>query len=238
MTPFNEEHAAIYDSQFGNMAPIRDGLNLTATLALAPLPADAHILCAGAGTGAEVLTLAAAHPGWRFRLADPAPAMLAVARQKLDAAGYLSRCTFHDGYLETLEHGARYDGATSLLVSHFLTDAREREAYFREIAARLKPGAPFVNADLASDLDDAGFGSLMDIWIRGMQASHMPTDQKSQYREKFGQDFAVHSPNEVEAMMKAAGFSDPVQIYQGMLIRSWVATRIRRNDKRKRPAMF
>lgn len=226
MTPFDEEHAAIYDSQFGNMAPMRDGLNLTATLALAPLPADAHILCAGAGTGAEVLTLAAAHPGWRFCLADPATAMLAVARQKLDAAGYLGRCTFHDGYLETLEQGARYDGATSLLVSHFLTDTGEREAYFREIATRLKPGALFVNADLASDLDDAGFESLMNIWIRGMQASEMAAGQKTQYRENFGNAFAAHTPQAVEAMMKAAGFGDPVQIYQGMLIRSWVTTRI------------
>ena len=226
MIPFDEEHAAIYDSQFGNMAPIRDGLNLTARLALAPLPADAHILCAGAGTGAEVLTLAAAYPGWQFCLADPAPAMLAVAQQKLDVAGYLGRCTFHEGYLATLYQGPRYDGATSLLVSHFLTDAGEREAYFREISARLRPGALFVNADLATDFDDPGFGPLMDTWIRGMQASHMPTDQKSQYREKFGQDFAVHSPNEVEAMMKAAGFSEPVQIYQGMLIRSWLATRV------------
>ncbi|WP_084420720.1 class I SAM-dependent methyltransferase [Henriciella litoralis] len=225
MTPFDEDHAAIYDTQFGNMAPIRDCLNLTAMLALEPVPEDAHILCAGAGTGAEVLTLAATYPGWRFCLADPAPAMLAVARTKLEAAGILGRCTFHEGYLETLEEGEAYDGATSLLVSHFLTDASEREAYFREIAARLKPGALFVNADLAADRADPGFDQLMDIWIRGMNASQMSADQKSQYRENFGHAFAAHSPQDVAAMMTAVGFSDPVQIFQGMLIRSWVTVR-------------
>jgi tRNA (cmo5U34)-methyltransferase len=226
MTPFDEQHAAIYDTQFGSMAPIRDGLNLTATLALAQLPEDALILCAGAGTGAEALALAAAYPGWRFCLADPSAAMLAVARTKLDAAGILGRCIFHEGYLETLEQGEHYDGATSLLVSHFLTDSSEREAYFREIATRLKPGALFVNADLAADRSDPGFDRLMDIWIRGINASQMRPDQKSQYRERFGHAFAAHSPQEVVAMMKLAGFNDPVQIYQGMLIRSWVTARV------------
>lgn len=225
MFPFDEEHAAVYDSQFGNMAAIRDSLQLVARLALAPLPADAHILCAGAGTGTEVLTLAAANPGWRFCLAEPAPAMLAIARKKIEAAGLTDRCTFHEGYVDALPAGEDHDGATSLLVSHFLTEATEREAYFRDIAVRLKPGASLVNADLAADRSDPGFDPLMDVWLTGINASNMAAEQRNKYRENFGKAFAVHAPNHIEAMMQAAGFTAPVQIYQGMLIRGWQATR-------------
>ena len=225
MVPFGEEHAAVYDAQFGNMSPIRDSLDLITTLALHVQPEDASVLCAGAGTGTEVLALAAAHPGWRFCLAEPAPAMLAVARRKLGAAGLLERCTFHEGYLDSLPPGERFDGATSLLVSHFLTETNEREAYFREIAVRLRPGGTLVDADLAADRSDPRFDRLMEVWLTGIQTSNATSDMKDNYRADFGTAFAAHSPSEVEALIQGAGFEAPVQIFQGMLIRGWVTSR-------------
>ncbi len=223
MVPFGEEHAAGYDAQFAKMSAVRDGLQLCARLALSSLPETASLLCVGAGTGTEVLTLAAANPGWRFCLVEPAPAMLKIARQRLEAEGLTGRCTFHEGYLETLAGDEIFDGATALLVSHFLTDAAGRRDFFSAIAGRLASGGILVNADLSADRDGPGFAALMDIWLAAMQLCDMPADKAAAYREAFGRDFAAHPPHEVEAMIQYAGFGQPQQIFQGMLIRAWTA---------------
>jgi tRNA (cmo5U34)-methyltransferase len=60
---FDESHAAAYDERFAKLAPMQDALHLVTQLALAELPADARVLCVGAGTGAELVHLAGALPG-------------------------------------------------------------------------------------------------------------------------------------------------------------------------------
>lgn len=222
MTPFGEEHAEIYDEQFAGMAAIRDSLHLLARTSLAHLPADARLLVVGAGTGSEVLALAAQFPLWTFHLVDPAPAMLKVARRRLAAASILDRCRFHDGYIETLEDAGPFHGATSFLVSQFITDAGARRDYFREIAARLLPGGTLVTADLAADRDDPAFDPLMLIWQTALHGTDFPKERVQTYKEAFGRDFAVHGPAQVERMMADAGFAPPVQALQALLIRAWV----------------
>ncbi|WP_232288441.1 class I SAM-dependent methyltransferase [Anaeromyxobacter sp. K] len=61
---------------------MRDALHLVTRLALGELPAQARILCVGAGTGAELLSLAAAFPGWRFTAVDPSEPMLRRCRAR------------------------------------------------------------------------------------------------------------------------------------------------------------
>ena len=225
MEPFGKEHAEIYDDQFAAMSPLRDMLQLIASLGLAGLPESADILCAGAGTGSEVLRLARDNPGWRFHLVDPAPAMLDVAQTRLVEAGIADRCRLHVGFVSSLDTARVYDGATSLLVSHFLTSQPERTDFFHQIAIRLKTGAPFVNADLAADRNDRSFDQLMDVWLTGLQRSSMADEQRRSYRQSFGTAFAAHAPAEVEQMMVSGGFAAPVQVFQGMLVRGWVTSR-------------
>ena len=44
-----------------------------------------------------------------------------------------------------------------------LTDAAERQAYFLDIARRLKPGGLLFNAELCAELDDPSFCAVMDL---------------------------------------------------------------------------
>ena len=223
--PFNADHAEVYDRQFEAIRAVTDALHLLLRVRLQALPDDARILVAGAGTGAEVRYLAPIFPGWRFTMVDPSEAMLAVARRHAEAEGFAERCTFHAGFVASLPVEA-HDAATSLLVSHFLTDAGARQSYFEDIAARLKPGGILFNADLAADRDAPSFEPVMALWLdlRDLGTA-MPPDARSRFRAAFGRGVAAHGPSEVEAIIKRAGFTDLAQVYQAVLIRGWVATR-------------
>lgn len=220
--PFDESHAASYDERFARLAPLRDALHLVTQLALCDLPTDARVLCVGAGTGAELLHLAAAFPGWSFTAVDPSEPMLRRCRTRVEAAGLSARCRFHEGVVETLPDGGDFDGATALLVSQFLVDREARRAFFRAIADRLRPGAPLVVADLAFPLPSE---PLVELWRRAWLHAGVPAAQVARLHESFGTQLAAVPPEEVAAVIAAGGFEAPVRCFQSILIHGWVARR-------------
>lgn len=223
---FGPEHAEIYDKWYERLHAIRDSLLLMAHAHFAALPAEARILVAGAGTGAEVRHFARIQPGWRFTLVDPAPAMLAVARRHAHAEGFAARCTFHDGYVSSLDDRA-FDAATSIMVSHFLTDAAERQAFFADIAARLVPGGLLFTADLCADMQAPSFEPLLSLWLRTLAyGTGMTEERQLAYRGMFGRDFAAQGPAQLEALIEAAGFAAPTPCSQIALARAWVTRRL------------
>tara|TARA_R110000803_G_scaffold142967_1_gene209163 strand:- start:703 stop:1401 length:699 start_codon:yes stop_codon:yes gene_type:complete len=223
---FNEAHAARYDAQFARANVFREAIHLVTDFAFAGLPENARILVVGAGTGAEIIALAARHPGWHFTAVDPAAAMLDVFREKAAAAGILERCTVHVGYIESLPDTPVHDASTSLLVSHFLQTEGSRGAFFAEIAHRLKPGGLLVNADLAADLTDPASGPVFAAWDQMMTESGATPEGLDTYRAGFGQDFAVHPPAAVAALMAGNGFGLPSLLLQTLLIRTWLAAKL------------
>lgn len=92
---FDQKRASSYDKQFAKLAPLRDALHLLIRM-VSELPADARILCVGAGTGAELIALAQAFPQWRFTAVEPAAPMLNICRQRAEEYDIASRCTFHE----------------------------------------------------------------------------------------------------------------------------------------------
>lgn len=221
-TAFNTASAEGYDQKWVELAGVQQGLHLVMRAALEGLPADARVLVVGAGTGAEVRALAPRHPGWRFTLVDPAAPMLDVARRHAEREGFFDRCTFHVGFLDQTP-AEPHHAATSLLVSHFLTVAGEREAYFADIAARLHPGAVLFNADLSADAQAPEFAALMAMWLEMQTYAGMSPEGRSAYISNYGREFGAHPPAEVEAMIHRAGFEAPIPCFQLGLIRGWLA---------------
>ncbi len=222
---FSEEHAKAYDTQFSALRGVQACIHLLTEAYLAGLPEDARILIAGAGTGAEARHLAPRFPRWRFTLVDPSAPMLAIARGHAEAEGFADRCSFHEAYVSETPVGA-HDGATSLLVSHFLTDADARQSYFEDIAARLKPGARLINVDLSTDNDAASFEGVMGLWMDLLSLGGQTEESRSGYRKAYGQQFAAHGPEAVAKMIEAAGFTPPAPVFQAALIRGWTAIRV------------
>lgn len=117
-----DRQAAAYDEQWEKMAPIRDGLYFLVESVFAELPADAKVLCVGVGTGAELAHLARRFLRWSFTAVEPSGPMLDLCRQRAEREGFASRCTFHEGYLDSLASDGRHHAATCFLVSQFILD--------------------------------------------------------------------------------------------------------------------
>jgi len=220
---FNQQAASAYDSQWARLAPFRDALHLLATAVLAELPADARILCVGAGTGAEILALAEKFPAWRFTAVEPSGPMLDVFRRKAQEQGIASRCTFHEGYLDSLPQGEPFDAATSLLVSHFILQQDERAGFFRGIRQRLCSNGILINSDLTSDTDAPHYGALLEVWMRTMAGADLGQEKLEQMRAAYRRDVAILAPEIVAGIIASGGFDTPVQFYQCGLIHGWFA---------------
>ena len=177
---FDHDHAAKYDQRFEKLAAMRDALHLIISAVFADLPADAKILCVGAGTGHELLYLARKFGRWRFVAVEPSAPMLEICRRKAEEYGITSRCMFHEGYLESLPPSAPFDAATSLLVSQFILAPEARVAFFRSIAERLRPGGFLASADLASDTKSDTYRRLLEhftpTFLLGLTATPERTD--------------------------------------------------------------
>ena len=224
-TLFGQERATTYDQAQARVAPIMDALRLLVCLSFSDLPPEARILCVGVGTGAELFALAAAYPRWSFTAVEPAAPMLETCLHKAAELGVADRCKFHLGYLDSLEDAGPFDAATCLLVSHFLTDRKERIAFFGQIATRLRPGGLLASADLAADLDSPAFATLLPIWRKMLIHSGQPVEVVESYLAALRGGVAVLPPPEVASIIEAGGFREVTAFFQSLLIHGWISRR-------------
>jgi tRNA (cmo5U34)-methyltransferase len=161
---FDRERASAYDKDAAKFAPLADALYFLIRLILADLPSDARILCVGVGTGTELINLAQAFPKWHFTAVEPAAPMLDICRQRAEECGITSRCTFHEGYLDSLPAADLFDAATCLVVSHFIMQREDRRNFFSQIAARLRPNGYSISSDLSADTSTATYQRFLELW--------------------------------------------------------------------------
>ena len=223
---FDEQSASTYDRQWAKLAPLRDALHLLVGALLCELPADARILCVGAGTGSEILYLAQRFPQWSFTAVEPSAPMLQVCRRRAEECGIASRCVFHEGFLDSLPAADAFDAATSLLVSQFILAREARSDFFRQIAKRLRPGGYLASSDLASDINSATYRSLLEVWVQLMKGADVAPQMLERLRAAYGRDVAVLPAEDVSAIIASGGFEVPVQFFQSGLIHAWYARRL------------
>lgn len=224
-THFDESLAAKYDRRIRLFCPSYDALHRMIVPWLQGLPEGSSFLSAGAGTGAEVVTLGRRFPSWRFVAVDVSPDMLNACQNRAVEAGMANRVTFFNGRLQEYQSPAPFDAASSVFVAHFIKGREEKLAYFRSIAANLKPGGLFVLADLYGDKGSHAFERLFDAWLLSYAAHGISAEELSHDRTHIERDLAFIPESELAELLRQAGFATPVRFYQSFLFGGWVATK-------------
>ena len=214
----NPDAVASYQRETLRKVPGLAALHRMATILLGEgAPEAAHVLVVGAGGGLELKAMAELRAGWRFTGVDPSPAMLDIARQT--TALHADRIELNTGTIDHAPAGP-FDGATCLLVLHFL-DRSERLRTLRQIRARLKPGRPLVIAHHSMPEGErrlwlarsATFAGNDDLDSRSAAASVTAMAER----------LPLLAPFEEESLLLEAGFSEPALFYAAFSFRGWVA---------------
>lgn len=183
---------------------------MTALLLGERVPEDARVLVVGAGGGLELKVFAEAHPNWVFDGIDPSAEMLKLAQQTLGPLA--KRATLHQGYISDAPIGS-FDAATCLLTLHFLS-LEERRRTAAEVHRRLKPGAPFVVAHFCIPQGDE-----RTVWL-SRYATYAGIDPDQAVA--IDSHLTILSPEQDEAILREAGFSNVSLFYAGFTFRGWV----------------
>lgn len=191
--------------------PSFDAMQRMTTFLLAEhVPDDGRVLVIGAGGGLELKTFAEAHRGWTFDGVDPSAEMLKLAGRTLGPLA--ARATLHEGYTEDAPDGP-FDGATCLMTLHFLS-VEERQRTTAEVHRRLTPGAPFVVAHFCIPQGDE-----RPVWLsRYATWAGIDPDQAAAIETHL----TILSPEQDEAILREAGFSNVGLFYAGFTFRGWV----------------
>ena len=211
--PFSDpQHVARYAEGPPRIVPGFDAMQrMTSFLLAERVPEDGRVLIIGAGGGLELKTFAEAHPGWTFDGIDPSAEMLKLAQRTLGSLA--ARVTLHQGYTVDAP-GGPFDGATCLMTLHFLS-LEERRRTTAEVYRRLKPGASFVVAHFCIPQDDE-----RTVWLsRYATYAGIDPDQAVAIDSYLN----ILSPEQDEAILRDAGFSNISLFYAGFTFRGWVA---------------
>lgn len=183
------------------------------------VPDEGRVLVLGAGGGLELKAFAQARPHWSFDGVDPSAPMLRLAEETL---GPLAACVhLHQGYIDAAPAGP-FDGATCLLTFHFI-GIEERRRIAREIRQRLKPHAPFVVAHLSIPAGEKERSLWLSRYSAFLVASGTAPDKATAAGTAVAQQLTLLTPEQDEAILREAGFSDVTLFYTGFTFRGWVA---------------
>jgi len=197
---------------------LHDVYRMAGLLLAERVPPSGRVLVLGAGGGLELRAFADMQPDWRLEGVDPSAEMNDQARQTL--GDMVDRVTFTEGYIDDAPIGL-FDGATCLLTLHFLPQ-EERLCTLSQIARRLRPGAPLVVMN--HSVPD---GQERDLWLRrnaALMVSHgMSIEQAEKSVENLKARLPILSPQEDQALLAQAGFTDIQLFYAAFTFRGWVS---------------
>lgn len=182
-------------------------------------PEDGRVLVLGAGGGLELRAFAEAHAGWNFDGIDPSADMLQLAKQVVGDHG--SRIGFHEGSIDIAPEGP-FDAAVCLLTFHHIP-VEQRLETLRQIRRRLKADAAFIVAHMSFPQAEPERSTWIDRHITYGASDGADPARLAHARKAMRERLHILAPQEEEAMLREAGFSDVTLFYAALSFRGWVA---------------
>ncbi len=221
---FDEERARRYDRNARQAVPGYEELHsMTASLLDVKLSKEAQVLVVGAGTGMELLTLAAQHPQWQLTGVDPSAEMLALAQERIQERSWSDRVQLHVGHTHELPDAERYDAATCLLVIHHLSDTVEQRILLHNIAQRLKSGAPLIVAEMIGDTTSSQFRQFLTAWKSRQLAFGATAEEVEQRAQTISSVVRFSSEGALRDLLSGAGFVDLQRFFTAYFYGGWMA---------------
>lgn len=181
---------------------------------------EASLLCLAAGGGAEIATLRAGHPNWRFLGVDPSDEMNQAGRAFL---GDDPQVSLQTGLIFDAPPGP-FDAATFMLGLHFIPDDGSKLATLKALHDRLKPGAPLFLANHCTDKTAPDAELWFDRQTAYGLANGLDPDYARQQRERFTTSLQCVSQARDEALMAEAGFGNIHLVFAALMWRGWLAS--------------
>lgn len=214
------KNARVYDEHNRSLTSITDCMHLLIQLILKDVPARARVLCVGAGTGNEILSLSSAFPEWTFVGVDPSSGMLDVCRERLRDAGVLDRTELIEGYVNDVPQVEGFDVALSILVAHFVKHG-ERLSFYRGICDRLCGNGILINTEISYDLNSKTFPSMLKNWEAVQLLMGATPESLADLPRVLREMISVITPAETESLLVQSGITIPVCFFQAFMICGW-----------------
>ncbi|MEN6342784.1 MAG: class I SAM-dependent methyltransferase [Methanospirillum sp.] len=193
--------AVAYDLGVRRTIPYYDALHEEVLSFVEALPECPRTwLDTGCGTGTLVARALLRFPRTQFVVADPSPAMLAVAGQRLAdlRVTILPPCGTGD-----LPSGT-FDIITAIQCHHYL-DRRERQTAVASCFDRLRPGGVFITSENIRPLSRTGLELGLRYWARFQERSQTPSEVAVQLA-RFDQEYFPITLEEHLRLYREAGF--------------------------------
>ena len=196
--------ASRYDEEVRRTIPYYDAIHAEVIAFVESLPRPPRAwLDTGCGTGALVACALPRFPRTRFVVADPSPAMLAVARGRLDPGRVtlLAPCPTLD-----LPAGPRpFDLVTAIQCHHYL-DREERRRSVEACRDLLAPGGVFITSENIRPLSEPGLVFGLRYWARFQERAGRSPDEVEAHLARFDAEFFPLTIEEHLALYREAGF--------------------------------
>jgi tRNA (cmo5U34)-methyltransferase len=128
------------------------------------------------------------------------------------------------GYVDDLDQEAVFDGATCILVMHFLKDDGAKLALLESICKRLKHGASFILVDGYGEPGSMEFEELGKAWkqyplIHGVSNETV----EDAFNERILKMVQFVPESRIVELLRIAGFTRVFKYYSGFLYGGWMA---------------